>query len=261
MPDDKVEVVLYTYAGPQPGFLLPEDTYDSSAVLCVEFGSFEFEIGNESGHAAMGDIVFCPPGVLFKRKSPGEIAFHMILFNLFTQGEPSLLKPQSAKNSISDLVRLSSTYTYLRKLQHQPGATRPITSMTNHLVKDLLFLCQQERAATEIYKKPTDPLMQQAVGYIYRNVFSEISMQEIANRLGIKQPQLTRRFQAAYGVVPVEFVTRLRLEEAKKLLLQTDDTLETIALRCGYENGSYLSRIFSTKIGTSPSLFRKNYRV
>ncbi|NOU90124.1 helix-turn-helix domain-containing protein [Paenibacillus sp. LMG 31460] len=99
--------------------------------------------------------------------------------------------------------------------------------------------------------------MQQAVGYIYRNVFSEISMQEIANRLGIKQPQLTRRFQAAYGVVPVELVTRLRLEEAKKLLLQTDDTLEAIALRCGYENGSYLSRIFRTKIGTSPSLFSK----
>jgi AraC family transcriptional regulator len=57
------------------------------------------------------------------------------------------------------------------------------------------------------------------------------------------------------------FATQLRLDEAKKLLLETNKTLEEIVSLCGYENGSYLSRVFSSKVRINASEFRKNNQV
>ena len=118
-----------------------------------------------------------------------------------------------------------------------------------------------EREFAVTGKDSSDPLMQLAAGYMHRHLFKDMSMKQIAEKLGIGQSQLTRRFCAAYGATPVEYVTRLRLEEAKRLLLETDETLDGIACRCGFENGSYLSRVFSAKTGMAPSLFRHNYRI
>jgi transcriptional regulator GlxA family with amidase domain len=83
-------------------------------------------------------------------------------------------------------------------------------------------------------------------------------MKRIADNLGLKPSDLTRRFRLEYGVAPIEYATNLRLEEAKKLLLETDYTLDTIASLCGYENGSYLGRVFRSKVGINPSDFRRN---
>jgi transcriptional regulator GlxA family with amidase domain len=158
--------------------------------------------------------------------------------------------------TIGDVNRLSSTYAYLRKNWLQFGSKSHQHHLSGHLLMDLLHLCDLERQYAQKRKKTSDPLMQQAAGHIHRNLLGEIHMQGIAAKLGIKPSELTRRFRLEYGVVPVEYATRLRLEEAKRLLLETNDTLEAIASRCGYENGSYLSRVFRSKIGMNASDFR-----
>lgn len=261
MSASHLEVKGYVYAGPQPGFQRPEDTYKHYMLLGMEVGSFDYEVGEESGHAAFGDIVFCPPGTPFRRRAHGEVVFHIIHFESHPENSSSDDKLPVGKVSISDTTRLSSTYAYLRNLHNRQGVESLLMETSNHLVADLLFLSNMERLNALTSKKTVDPLMQQAAGYIHRHMFNEINMLEIASKLGIKQPQLTRRFQEAYGVGPVEYVTRLRLEEAKRCLLDSNETLESIADRCGYENGSYFSRVFRAKVGISPSVFRKNYRI
>ncbi|MCZ8523462.1 helix-turn-helix domain-containing protein [Paenibacillus mucilaginosus] len=51
------------------------------------------------------------------------------------------------------------------------------------------------------------------------------------------------------------------MQRARTLLLETSLTLDEIADRCGYENGFYLSRIFSRKMRVPPSVYRKIHRV
>ncbi|MFE5318524.1 helix-turn-helix domain-containing protein [Paenibacillus sp. NPDC056579] len=52
-----------------------------------------------------------------------------------------------------------------------------------------------------------------------------------------------------------------RGQKVKKLLLETNYTLDAIASMCGYENGSYLSRVFRSKMGMNASEFRKNNQI
>ncbi|MGO4275503.1 helix-turn-helix domain-containing protein, partial [Paenibacillus sp. TAF58] len=54
--------------------------------------------------------------------------------------------------------------------------------------------------------------------------------------------------------------TLLRLQRAKSLLIDTDHTIDHIAEQCGYQNGFYLSRIFTAKLKISPSVYRRTYR-
>jgi AraC family transcriptional regulator len=89
----------------------------------------------------------------------------------------------------------------------------------------------------------------------------DFSLQELAARLGIGASQLTRRFQAAYGLSPVRYAVKIRLSKAQLLLEETNDTLEAIAESCGFQNAFYFSRVFSQHMQISPSAYRRTFRV
>ncbi|WP_315373425.1 helix-turn-helix transcriptional regulator, partial [Paenibacillus xylanexedens] len=88
-----------------------------------------------------------------------------------------------------------------------------------------------------------------------------ISLQELAQRLALSPVQLTRRFREAFQETPSGYLKRVRLKKAQNLLADSSLTLNQIAERCGYENGFYLSRVFSKTLGISPSEYRRRHRV
>jgi AraC family transcriptional regulator len=259
---DQIQVHNCIFAGPQPGFMMDEQISKFNALLTMETGSFEYEIGESRGQAAFGDLVFCPAGVSFKRKALSVVSFHHIQFE-FASNADGLCAPHplEGKISIRDTERLKSTFTYLRKLQNNRSSLIPQRHdrAQNRLVADLFLLCELEQLLPDITNRHLDPLMKKAIYYIHQQAFTtDISMQNIAHQLGLHPSRLTRRFQTVYGSTPATYLTKLRLDEAKRLLIETNDSLESIAYRCGYENGSYFCRIFTDKIGMNPSVFRHN---
>jgi AraC-like DNA-binding protein len=258
-----VEVKYYVCAGPQPGFLIPEETYNHYVLLGVEKGVFEYRVGQHFGRASFGDLVFTPPGTAFKRKSLlEEIMFHLFIFR-FTENANSVIGHfPVGKVSINDGGRIASTYGYLRKAWRDYGsASIETVPVVGHMLMDLIHLSEMEQRHTMRRKKKSDPLMQQAAGHFHRQLFDDFNMQDIAAKLSITPSELTRRFRLEYGATPIEYTTRLRLEEAKRLLRETNDTMDDISSRCGFDNGSYLSRVFRSKIGISPSEFRRNHQM
>ncbi|MDF2660113.1 MAG: hypothetical protein K0Q94_2904 [Paenibacillus sp.] len=256
-----LEVKTYTCAGPQPGFIKGEETHHNYVLIGAETGAFDYGIGTFHGRASFGDLVFCPPGTVFRRQSLGDISFHIFQFTALSGADGALSGLPVGNVSIGDVNRLSSTYSYLRKSWVAYGGGSGMIHYASHMLLDLLYLCEEERKQALHRKKMTDPLMKQAASSIHRQLSGEIRMQHIAECLGIMPSELTRRFRLAYGCTPVEYATRLRLEEAKRLLRETNDTLEAIASRCGYENGSYLCRVFRAKVGMTPSAFRHDHQI
>lgn len=256
-----LELVHYIYAGPQSSFVQPEDTYKHSILLAMDNGSFQFEIGENSGSAAFGDLVFCPPGIQFKRQALSEITFHIFHFIMPFDDDHALFHFPANKVTVRDVARLSSTFTCLRNIHNNKVQAPHFSIMCRHLLSDLLLMCKFESTTADPRPKLADPLMQQALQHIQRHYLHDINMSEIATKLGIAQSQFTRRFQAAFGLTPVNYVTNLKLEKVKTMMLETEDSLESIAYECGFENGSYLSRVFRSKLGVNPSVFRRNSKI
>lgn len=84
-------------------------------------------------------------------------------------------------------------------------------------------------------------------------------VQEMAARSGLNTRTLSRRFGAATGRSPIEYVQGLRIEEAKRILEEDDSPVEAIGALVGYEDPSSFRRIFRREVGLSPAAYRKKF--
>lgn len=82
---------------------------------------------------------------------------------------------------------------------------------------------------------------------------------DLAGRAGLGERTLLRRFKKATGDSPLEYVQRLRIEVARKLLETTTESVEEITIRAGYEDISSFRKLFKRHTGLSPSAYRKRF--
>ncbi|MGO4495903.1 helix-turn-helix domain-containing protein [Paenibacillus sp. 2RAB27] len=238
-------------------FMFERDTYPCWTIFAVEEGSFFYEIGEEQGEARFGDFVLCPPRAVFRRKTLEPLSFHFIQFIGEAQIEHD--PKWQGKLSLLDLPRLTSSFRYLRTLQ---GWDEESTQHKLHLVNDLLRMVQMERMIQESPAETImDEQMDQARSFLAEHAYGNLSMLNLAQKLALTPVQFTRRFRKAFAQTPTEFINDLRLTRARHLLESTSFTLDVIASQCGYENGFYLSRVFTSKIGMAPSIYRSMHRV
>ncbi|TBL74560.1 helix-turn-helix domain-containing protein [Paenibacillus thalictri] len=256
--DTDMELIRYHFSGFREQFTLPEDMYEGWVILSAQSGRFAFRFDEEGAtweEAEFGDLVICPPGKRLQRKTLEKLSFHFIEW----RGDGHWLP---GKMSIHDVGRLGSTYAYLREWQEQHAEERSKQEAV-HLIRDLLYLARREtEKARQRKNEKADPLMRQAAAYIEQHLgMNDLSLQALALKLGVADSQLTRRFRAAYGMTPIRYATAVRLAKARRLLVDTEDTLDIIAEQCGYQNAFYFSRVFTQHMQTSPSAYRRAYRV
>lgn len=250
-------------------FALDRDVYDQWTVFAVEEGSFTFQIGDHAGEAGTSDLVVCPPQTAFARKVLEPLSFH---FFHFDWGELDSMSGNhadpisSGKCSLEDTQRAASTLGMLRAFKGTGEVWGDRGKQ--HLLNDLLFQActerearNRKRIAEQVDTQELDPVMRRAMNRILEQAYMTLSLRGIAYDLGITPVQLTRRFRAAYGKTPLDYLTDVRLRRACHLLEETTLSLERIAQQCGYENGFYLSRVFHRKKGISPSVYRKMNQV
>jgi AraC family transcriptional regulator len=87
---------------------------------------------------------------------------------------------------------------------------------------------------------------------------SDLSIAAIAAECRLTPSHFGRYFKRSTGVTPYQYLTGLRLEEAKRLMLTTPRSLAEIALACGFSDQSYFTRVFSRNVGTSPAAWRRS---
>lgn len=90
---------------------------------------------------------------------------------------------------------------------------------------------------------------------------NNLSVAELANMSGVSEAYFRRLFIAKYGVAPKEYITRLRISYAKRLLISGDFSVSEVALLCGYSEPCHFSREFSKKMGISPKKFPSNNNI
>ncbi|WP_428521116.1 GlxA family transcriptional regulator [Pseudorhodoplanes sp.] len=92
--------------------------------------------------------------------------------------------------------------------------------------------------------------------------FSVVSpVEEMVRRSGLAERTFKRRFTDVTGLSPIEYVQRLRIEDAKRRLERTDAPVDEIGWRAGYEDAAFFRRLFKRLTGLSPGAYRKRFRV
>ncbi|MCC5643628.1 AraC family transcriptional regulator [Nostoc sp. CHAB 5824] len=97
--------------------------------------------------------------------------------------------------------------------------------------------------------------LKKAVDYIQDNLTQEISLDAIANYLGISRYYFCRLFKQSTGLSLHQYLIQQRVERAKQLLLQGKMSIADIAQACGFSHQSHLHRHFKRSTGVTPKKF------
>lgn len=101
-------------------------------------------------------------------------------------------------------------------------------------------------------------LLSDALRYINENYNKKLTLESVAQHVYISPFYLSHMFKEELGFTFLEYLTKLRIEEAKKLLMEKDMTIIEVASEVGYEDAGYFSKVFKKCTGISPAQYRKN---
>jgi AraC family transcriptional activator FtrA len=87
-----------------------------------------------------------------------------------------------------------------------------------------------------------------------------IGVDDLATHGAVSPRTLTRRFRAAVGMPPGEWLQRERLRLAQRLLEQTDESVGSVARRAGYDSAVTMRAQFASRLNTSPRAYRQTFR-
>ena len=99
--------------------------------------------------------------------------------------------------------------------------------------------------------------VERAVDYMESNLSEPLTLVDVAKASGLSPSHFARRFKSATGAPPHQYLMSMRVERAKRMLMQREPIAE-IALACGFTHQEHLTRIFRRLTGATPASFRRS---
>lgn len=97
------------------------------------------------------------------------------------------------------------------------------------------------------------------ISFIHRHYPEKLSLKDIASSANISEREASRCFKKHLKKSPCDYLTTYRLEEARKLLFQTELTVTEIGYRTGFSTSAHFGQVFRRAFGMSPLEYRASH--
>lgn len=171
---------------------------------------------------------------------------------LITAGENQELVMSGAASSWQDLIL------FLIARHLDPASAQEVG-------KFLLYPWHAESQTPYISFTPPTDHGDATVGTVQRWIHDHHAVaapvEEMTRRSGLPESSFKRRFRKATGYSPLQYVQRLRVEEAKRRLERRPDPIDEISWAVGYEDPSFFRRLFRRLTSMTPGQYRTRFRI
>lgn len=153
--------------------------------------------------------------------------------------------------AVSGLVKLDSKQAYLE------AAGRMAAAKTMHEIRvciDSYFEAGESRFSSAGYS----PLIQKAIHVIEKDYKEPITLNSVAEQLGITPQYLSRLFMKETSRSFIDYLTAHRMELAKSLLQSTSLKINAVCLQVGYQDAKYFCTLFKKLTGVTPNQYRSS---
>lgn len=96
-----------------------------------------------------------------------------------------------------------------------------------------------------------------ATRYIQNEYVNNVTLEDVAHHIGFSTYYFSRLFKQKFHTTFVEYLTGLRIQQAKKLLLEKKHTIKEVCYKVGYKEPNYFARVFKKETGYSPTEYQK----
>ena len=126
-------------------------------------------------------------------------------------------------------------------------------------ITDIITLCFTENESLKQKESSIPEKLGQIHEYISENYASKISLEDLSERFFISKYHLSREYKKVYGNTIGNVLTSQRISHAKSMLRFTDDSIDTIATVCGFQDSAYFIKVFKKAENMTPLQYRKKW--
>lgn len=223
--------------------------------------SYSFEYYGKSAYPAVRTVPDLRKNRKIEMQGFANRANHLIgeknykkLFGLI----PDILAYASDTNVSIHLLKhtLYSIFTDYSMLSGEKPDTGMIKLSEN--IEELRACLFETIGKSEVAHGAYSRAVNDAIQFMRDNFSDNITLTEVADTVHLNQDYFSRRFKKETGIKFSEYLLKLRMEEARKLLLDSEHSITDIARDVGFNNDSYFSVTYKKVYGENPNETRKN---
>jgi transcriptional regulator GlxA family with amidase domain len=138
----------------------------------------------------------------------------------------------------------------------------PALQLARSLVTPMIRSAGQSQYSSDLARQTQDAggEFSDLHDWLRQNLSRPISVDYMAERCAMSSRSFSRRYLASVGVPPAKSLEQMRVDAAKNLLLETNRSMKTVAIECGFRDDEKLRRAFHRNLHTSPSSYQSLFR-
>lgn len=228
----------------------------------IQGGRGEIHFDNQVISVREGDLMVCKPGIKLRTRSSDDYplkGISIIIGNLKLHNMPPEILLDEEKNPILHLNKnydvLSRYFTnvLLENSDAKLGSLDLISFMLQSIIIHIIRIANQPKETASI-----STISRNTRDYIRENYAQDLSLNALASFVFVSPYHLAHIFKEEIGMSPIQFMIKCRIDEAKRMLAETDLSVREIAQLVGYPNANYFNMLFKKIAGESPGKFRKH---
>lgn len=158
-------------------------------------------------------------------------------------------------DSGKEIIKILKKLDQLKKSENNEFEVRNLLSNAwLELTKEIEFQ-KQNKTYFSMYAQER---AKEVLSYIHEKYHEKITISDIAAHINVSERECIRSFKNAFKQTPIEYLNQYRMEQAKKLLIETNLQIKEISYMTGFQNDAYFSKVFKQCLGKTPKEYRLN---
>ena len=224
----------------------PKHNHEEDEIVLALSGNIEIKAHGEVYSVKSGDVMVIPKGIYHEGFSGDGFS------NIYLHAE---------NIDFSDVAHTKDTDGSIKAVMLLIQKLLSEKESGYSMIADSLLLALTEYIGRNLKLEYKYPFVLALKNTIYENISNpDFSIADKISKMGFSSDYMRRCFKEETGETPLDYLTRLRIERAKSLLIQKSFTsVGDVASLCGFSDNFYFSKTFKLHTGLSPREYRKHF--
>lgn len=248
-----------TITGKEPVII---KTDDHVTILCIVQGGADYELPMRVGKTKKADVLVLNPSTTLEIKPHRKMEWLKLDLSGIEFISSVNIDTERQHFKIEDDTGRIRAYLELALLEDKhafEGTALILRKISECIIAQIL----KNRPLTikDDNDHATDDGMQVVQNFIRENYAQKITLDQLADLIGMKKYYFIRVFRQSTGLSPIDYLIQIRILESEKLLKESHLTIANIANRIGFHSPSYFTKTFKDVNQCTPSEYRKRHKI
>ena len=260
-------------------FVFDGESHDIWEMVYVDKGEILETAGTQTIVLRQGELLFHKPGEFHSLRANGKDCSNVFVITFvsssrmmsFFERKHCRLKAEHRRliGSIIEEGRLAFELpffdvhmTELKEKKEAPVGAQQLIRL--YLEQLLILLIREQTAGDARYRfLPTkedvdDQVVSEIISLLEENLDGDIKIEQVCRRLHYGKTYVSQIFKKKTGYTIRQYYTRLKIEEAKKIMRETECSVTEVAIRLNFESSQYFSRVFQKITNMTPTEYKRS---